>query len=149
MSGWEQASREELLTLVAAQARTIDELMQRNAALAEQVAELERRLGQNSLISAMPTELVKTLIWDQGSEMAAHAAFTLATTVDVYFAHPHSPRSFQDRVPRARKGEVDVDRVLLDVRNCAEMEVGLESIGQCTIGLEQELIEFLGGCHPV
>ena len=39
----------------------------------------------------MPTELVKTLTWDQGSEMAAHAAFSLATTVGVYFAHPHSP----------------------------------------------------------
>ncbi len=42
-------------------------------------------------VAGMPTELVKTLTWDQGSEMAAHAAFTLATTMDVYFAHPHSP----------------------------------------------------------
>jgi IS30 family transposase len=39
----------------------------------------------------MPAQLRKTLTWDQGSEMARHAAFTLATTVDVYFAHPHSP----------------------------------------------------------
>ena len=38
----------------------------------------------------MPSQLVKTLTWDQGSEMAGHAA-TLATAVDVYFAHPHSP----------------------------------------------------------
>jgi len=42
-------------------------------------------------VAGMPTELVKTLTWDQGSELANHAAFTLATTVDVYFAHPHSP----------------------------------------------------------
>ncbi len=42
-------------------------------------------------VTAIPTALVKTLTWDQGSEMAAHAAFSLATTVDVYFAHPHSP----------------------------------------------------------
>jgi IS30 family transposase len=39
----------------------------------------------------MPSQLVKTLTWDQGSEMAGHAAFSLATAVDVYFAHPHSP----------------------------------------------------------
>ena len=50
----------------------------------------------NALIGAvagMPERLVKTLTWDQGSEMAGHAAFSLATapTVDVYFAHPHSP----------------------------------------------------------
>jgi len=42
-------------------------------------------------VTAMPTALVKTLTWDQGSEMAAHAAFSLATDVAVYFAHPHSP----------------------------------------------------------
>lgn len=42
-------------------------------------------------VSAMPTSLVKTLTWDQGSEMAAHATFSLATEVSVYFAHPHSP----------------------------------------------------------
>jgi IS30 family transposase len=29
---------------------------------------------------------------DQGSEMAAHTAFSLATRVAVYFAHPHSRR---------------------------------------------------------
>jgi transposase, IS30 family len=42
-------------------------------------------------VTGMPTQLVKTLTWDQGSEMAAHAAFSLATDVAVYFAHPHSP----------------------------------------------------------
>ncbi|MGH3802050.1 MAG: IS30 family transposase [Pseudonocardiaceae bacterium] len=42
-------------------------------------------------VTGMPEGLVKTLTWDQGSEMAGHAAFSLATTVEVYFAHPHSP----------------------------------------------------------
>ncbi len=42
-------------------------------------------------VTGLPTELIKTLTWDQGSEMAAHAVFSLATTIDVYFAHPHSP----------------------------------------------------------
>src|SRR5207344_2530899 len=32
-------------------------------------------------VSGMPSQLVKTLTWDQGSEMAGHAAFSLATAV--------------------------------------------------------------------
>ena len=46
---------------------------------------------RNALITSvtgMPQALVKTLTWDQGSEMAGHAAFSLATSIDVYFAHP-------------------------------------------------------------
>jgi hypothetical protein len=43
-------------------------------------------------VTGRPTQLTKTLTWDQGSEKAGHAAFSLATSVDVYLAHPHSPR---------------------------------------------------------
>lgn len=39
----------------------------------------------------LPKELAKTLTYDQGKEMSQHAAFTVATGVKVYFAHPGSP----------------------------------------------------------
>ena len=39
----------------------------------------------------LPAMMRKTLTWDQGSEMAKHAAFTLATSMPVFFAHPRSP----------------------------------------------------------
>jgi IS30 family transposase len=42
-------------------------------------------------VSGLPAELVKSITWDQGVEMAQHAALTLATKIDVYFAHAHSP----------------------------------------------------------
>jgi IS30 family transposase len=44
-----------------------------------------------TLMLRLPTELRKTLTWDQGSEMARHPAFTLATDCAVYFCDPHSP----------------------------------------------------------
>jgi IS30 family transposase len=42
-------------------------------------------------ITALPTELARTITWDQGKEMAYHAQFTIATGIPVYFCDPHKP----------------------------------------------------------
>jgi len=69
----ERSTRYVLLAKVAdAKAATVA------AALAERVATL-------------PQHLWRSLTWDQGREMAAHAAFSVETNVPVYFCDPHSP----------------------------------------------------------
>jgi IS30 family transposase len=42
-------------------------------------------------ITTLPAALTRTLTWDQGHEMAAHARFTEETGVEVYFCDPKSP----------------------------------------------------------
>jgi transposase, IS30 family len=49
------------------------------------------RAAMTAKIQTLPEHLFRSITWDQGPEMAQHAAFTIDTGIDVYFCDPHSP----------------------------------------------------------
>lgn len=49
------------------------------------------RAAMAAKVQTLPTQLFKTLTWDQGSEMVRHREFTIDTGIQVYFCDPRSP----------------------------------------------------------
>lgn len=42
-------------------------------------------------ITELPAALIRSITWDQGTELARHRQFSIDTGVDIYFCDPHSP----------------------------------------------------------
>jgi IS30 family transposase len=75
-----------IATLVERQTRYCQLVALTEGARAEPVA---KALAES--ITTLPTQLRRSLTWDQGLEMAEHRRFSVETGVEVYFCDPHSP----------------------------------------------------------
>ncbi|MCT1589984.1 IS30 family transposase [Kocuria palustris] len=81
-----QGSRSAVGTLVERSTRMTLLLHLPDGKSAEQV-----EAAMREAVSKLPSSLARTITWDQGAEMAKHAAFTIATGIPIYFCDPHSP----------------------------------------------------------
>jgi IS30 family transposase len=75
----------------------------------------------------LPDELMKSLTWDRGLEMARHKDFSVATHVDIYFCDPRSPwqrgtnentnrlrrQYFPEQTDLSKHSQADLNRVAL------------------------------------
>ena len=97
-----------------------------------------------SKITELPEQLRRSLTWDQGKEMAAHARFTIDTDVPVYFCDPRSPwqrgsnentngllrQYFPKRSEIAHYTQADLDAVAAELNDRPRQTLGWRSPSQ-------------------
>ena len=95
-------------------------------------------------IVELPTQLRRSLTWDQGKEMAAHAHFSVKTGVPVYFCDPRSPwqrgsnentngllrQYFPKRTEIAHYTQTDLDDVAAELNGRPRQTLGWRSPSQ-------------------
>jgi len=81
-----KAGRSFIATLVERQTRYV---MLAQLGSDSRAATVTRAIARQ--IERLPDHLRLSLTWDQGTEMADHLRFKVATGIDVYFCDPHSP----------------------------------------------------------
>jgi len=95
-------------------------------------------------ITELPQQLRRSLTWDQGKEMAAHARFSVATDVPVYFCDPRSPwqrgsnentngllrQYFPKRSEIAHYTQADLDAVAAELNDRPRQTLGWRSPSQ-------------------
>ena len=74
-----------IITLVERQTRYVMLSRVANKDTESVVSALTQKIGK------LPVELRRTLTWDRGTEMAAHAKLSIAADIAVYFCDPYSP----------------------------------------------------------
>jgi len=94
--------------------------------------------------SRLPEQLRKTLTWDQGHEMAAHAKFTDKTGIEVYFCDPKSPwqrgsnentngllrQYFPKKAPLSGYSQAYLDKIALRLNTRPRKTLGFQTPAQ-------------------
>jgi IS30 family transposase len=92
-------------------------------------------------VTKLPQNLMQTLTWDRGTEMAQHARFTVSTDVQVYFCDPRSPwqrgtnentnRLLRDYLPRKENlslySQQQLDEIAMSLNTRPRETLGFES----------------------
>jgi IS30 family transposase len=95
-------------------------------------------------IVELPAQLRRSITWDQGKEMAAHARFSVQTGVPVYFCDPRSPwqrgsnentngllrQYFPKRTEIAHFTQADLDDVAAELNDRPRQTLGWKSPSQ-------------------